>query len=94
MPTIDRATYRKTIRPIGTGYDRRPNGMTPSSFLVHSTNGHRGSSLEQEAEYLRDSPKVGAHYLIGKRGEILELRRHASPAAAPVTPPVAAAVAG
>lgn len=72
MPTIDRA-YRKTIHPIGTGYDRRPNGLRPSSLIVHTTNGARGSSLDQEARYLRDSASVGAHYLIGKDGEILEL---------------------
>jgi hypothetical protein len=73
MPTIDRASYQKAKLPIGHGYDRRPNGLTPSSILIHSTNGNRGSSLAGEANYLRDSAAVGAHYLVGKRGEIIEL---------------------
>ncbi len=71
--TIDRVTYRKTIHPIGTGYDKRPKGLRPETLLIHTTNGKGGSSLEAEARYLRDSESVGAHYLVGKDGEILEL---------------------
>lgn len=72
MPTIDRR-YQKTIHPIGTGYDRRVKGVRPHRVIIHSTNGRRGSSLAKEAEYLRDSGAVGAHYLGGKGGEVLEL---------------------
>jgi|SRR5581483_11904906 len=71
--SIDRVTFRKTIHPIGCGYDKRPKGLRPETLLIHTTNGRAGSSLEAEARYLRDSVAVGAHYLLGKDGEILEL---------------------
>lgn len=70
---IDRTSYQKALRPLGCGYDRRPNGQTPSSIIIHSTNGRAGSSLDGEARYLRDSDAVGAHYLVGKGGEIIEI---------------------
>lgn len=73
MPIIDRASYPKAQRPIGCGYDRRPKGFAPSSLLIHTTNGRAGSALAAEARFLCQSDAVGAHYLIGKQGQILEL---------------------
>jgi hypothetical protein len=73
MPAIDRTTYPKAHRPIGSGYDRRVKGATGRRALIHTTNGRRGSSLRGEALYLLNSDAVGAHFLVGKRGEIIEL---------------------
>jgi len=70
MPDIDRTSYNKAALPIGTGYDQRPKGFAPSSIIVHTTNGQRGSSFEAEARYIYRSPAIGAHDLVGKRGQI------------------------
>jgi hypothetical protein len=65
--SIDRDTYNKAARyPIGTGYDRRPKGLAPSSILVHSTNNRNKTTFAGEAKYLFESAGVSAHYLIGK----------------------------
>ena len=72
--TIDYQTYRKDakLRP-GQGYNERPAGVRPSSLVIHTTNGRKGSSFASEAAYLRDSPDVSAHYLVGKDGRIAQL---------------------
>ena len=71
---IDSTTWRKDQwLPIGNGYDARPNNRQPSSIIVHTTNGNRGSSLAGEAKFLRDSQSVSAHYLVGKDGEVIQL---------------------
>lgn len=69
---LDR-TYRKLVWPVGVGYDRRPAGITPSSVIIHTTNGNRGSTFRAEAMFLRNSPAVSAHYLVGKDGHVAEL---------------------
>lgn len=58
---------------IGRGYSARPTGVTPRSIVIYSTNGRPGSSFSAEARYLRDSPDVSSHYLIGHDGEIAKL---------------------
>lgn len=72
MPTVDRTTYPKAQLPIGTGYDRRPKGKVPSSIIVHTTNGARGSSFGAEANFIYHSDAIGSHDLIGKQGQIAE----------------------
>lgn len=68
---IDAATYRKDLtRPLRAGYDHRPAGRRPSSVVVHATHGRPGSSFAAEAAFLRNSPDVSAHYLIGRDGQI------------------------
>lgn len=71
--TIDRTTCVKALTyPLDHGYDKRTAGVRPSSIVVHSTNGKRGSSFSAEARFLFESAAVSAHYLVGKRGEIVE----------------------
>ncbi|HEY1016982.1 MAG TPA: peptidoglycan recognition family protein, partial [Herpetosiphonaceae bacterium] len=70
---IDATTYRKLALPVGNGYDARPNGLGPESVVLHTTNGHHGSSFAAEARYLATAAGVGAHYLVGKQGQIVEL---------------------
>lgn len=71
---IDTQTYRKDARlKPGQGYNERPAGMRPSSLVIHSTNGKRGSSFASEAAYLRDSLDVSAHYLVGKDGRVAQI---------------------
>ncbi len=72
MFTIDTTTYRKHLRAVGTGWDHRPKGLRPSSIIIHTTNGNRGSSFHGEASFLLNSNSVGAHYLVGKAGQIAE----------------------
>lgn len=73
--------YRKDRKhPPGHGYGRLVNGMwvierpgNVLSLVIHSTNGNKGSSLTAEAKFLRDSPNVSCHDLIGKDGTIVEI---------------------
>jgi hypothetical protein len=79
MPTIWQNYRKDKTHPPGHGYGYR-TGMAwqanrPGqviSLVVHSTNGNKGSSLTAEAKFLRDSPNVSTHYLIGKDGTIVE----------------------
>ena len=69
---IDRTTYFKpTVCQPGQGYQLRGSKPQPSSIIVHTTNGAKGSVFAKEAQYLQESQAVGAHYLIGKRGQIV-----------------------
>lgn len=72
MPfTIDAQLFDKTIRwPVNHGYDLR-SSQKIRAILVHSTNGVYGSTFENEARFLRDTPKVSAHFLISKTGRIV-----------------------
>src|SRR5215831_15829040 len=56
----------------GRGYGSR-EGVIPSSIVIHTTNGNKGSSFSAEANFLRDSPDVSAHFLVGKAGEIAQI---------------------
>ena len=73
MPPFDTRFRKDQAHPVGFGYDLRPNGIRPTSIIVHSTNGHKGSTFAAEAKFLRDSPKVSAHFLVGKEGQIAEI---------------------
>lgn len=80
-------TYRKDLKyPVNIGYSLRPT--PPQSIIVHTTNGRKGSSFENEALFLRDNniikdskkgiwliddDGVSANYLIGKDGKIAEI---------------------
>lgn len=63
-------TYQKNFKhPHGHGYNATPT-RAPMSVVIHSTNGRKGSSFAGEAKFLRESPTVSAHYLVGKAGQI------------------------
>jgi N-acetyl-anhydromuramyl-L-alanine amidase AmpD len=70
---IDTTSYRKdTLYRARYGYQAR-GGAEPSSIIIHTTNNRRkGTSFAKEAEYLRDSADVSAHFLIGKDGRIVQ----------------------
>jgi len=70
---IDVTSYRKdTLHPVRHGYQAR-GGAAPSSIVLHTTNNrNKGTSFAKEAEYLRDSAEVSAHFLIGKDGRIVQ----------------------
>lgn len=75
MPfSIDTTSFRKdTTLPLGQGYSMRPGGK-PISIVIHTTNApHKNTAFDAEARYLRDSRTVGAHYLVGKQGQIAQL---------------------
>lgn len=62
----------KLAQGTGAGWDDRVNGATPSSLVIHATQGNKGSSFAGEAEYLARSRTVGAHLLTGKAGQIVQ----------------------
>lgn len=77
---IDTVTYRRDLKwGVGNGCEPRPAGVSPSSIVIHTTNGAIGSAFEREALYLRDNNqsaparRVSAHYLIGKTGRVAQI---------------------
>lgn len=54
---------------IGYGIRNAP----PVSIVIHTTNGNKGSTLESEADFLTHSRNVGAHFLVGKDGKVIQL---------------------
>lgn len=69
---IDVVNWDKTYKqPVGAGYDRRRMPIT--ALVLHSTNGHKGSSLDAEARYLQEAPDKGINWLVGKEGGIVEI---------------------
>lgn len=83
-PTIDTTYLKNRLHPAGHGYGRnigsavRPlwvpeRGVTMSSVVVHSTNNSKPTKPWTEATFLRDSPDVSAHDLIGKDGTIYSI---------------------
>lgn len=75
---IDKVRYNKRIAipydpDEACGYQPRPTGtLKPRAIIIHTTNGKHGSTLDQEAKYIRDSRTISAHYLVGKNGEIIQ----------------------
>lgn len=77
---IDSSTYRRDLKwGVGNGCAPRPPGISPSSLVIHTTNGAIGSAFEREALWLRDNNqdaparRVSAHYLVGKTGRIAQI---------------------
>lgn len=74
---IDTTTYDKTVAipynpDKACGYQPRPVGrITPRAIIVHTTNGKKGTTFAQEANYIQDSRAISAHFLIGKDGRIV-----------------------
>lgn len=74
-------TYRKDQKyGSGHGYGRQTGaGWTglrvgnPTSVVLHATHGRAGSRSAAEAAFLRDSPDVSAHYLVGRLGEVYRI---------------------
>jgi hypothetical protein len=81
MTTVMTAYRKDKAHPPGHGYGRRVSSSAwvgrrasaPTSLVIHSTNGRKGSSLGAEAKFLRDSELVSCHDLIGKDGTIVEI---------------------
>jgi N-acetyl-anhydromuramyl-L-alanine amidase AmpD len=72
--TIDETTWAKQKKqPVGVGYDERPAGIHPTAIVIHSTNGHPGSTFAAEANFLLTTSAVSAHYLVGKEGQIAQI---------------------
>jgi len=58
---------------VDNGYQPRPMGrLAPKSIIVHTTNGHAGTSFYSEARYIQLSRAISSHYLIGKDGSIVQ----------------------
>jgi N-acetyl-anhydromuramyl-L-alanine amidase AmpD len=73
MPEIDTQTYNKAKKyKPGHGYEARDK--PPTSIIVHSTSNphHKNTRFEAEADFLLDAALVGAHYLVGKDGRVVE----------------------
>lgn len=71
MTAVDTTTYNKArLYKPGTGYSRRAG--SPSSLVVHTTNGQRGSSFAAEANFIYRSTAISSHDLIGKQGQIVQ----------------------
>lgn len=70
------AIYRRECR----GYEQRI-GKPPTRWVIHTTNGKKGSSFAGEARFLLDNPyaatdkPVSAHYLVGKQGQVVRFLR-------------------
>lgn len=80
--TIDTAFRKDKRHPAGYGYGRVASTTgdwtgwragKPTSIVIHSTNGNKGSTLAGEAKFLRDSKNVSCTDIIGKDGTIVEL---------------------
>lgn len=68
---IDKVTYNKTRRGVGKGWDYRRNA-SPKTLIIHTTNGNKGTYFDNEARYIYYSNVISAHYLVGKRGEVVQ----------------------
>lgn len=69
---IDSVSYRKdALHPPRWGYQAR-GGVAPSSIIIHTTSNIRKTAFETEATFIRDSPHISAHFLVGKDGRIVE----------------------
>lgn len=74
VPPIDHGFRKDTRLPLGTGYSMRPGGIKPSTIVIHTTSSpHKNTVFSDEAIYLRDSAKVSAHFLVGKKGQIAQI---------------------
>lgn len=74
------AKQRNDLHQLGNGWLLKHRAFV--YFMVHTTNGNQGSTLEQEERFLltnvkRDSlgrwASVSAHYLLGKQGQTIQL---------------------
>lgn len=71
-PEIKRTYPKEKVRKVGEGYTNRIQEPF-QSIIIHTTNGRIGSSFASEASFLQYSKNVGAHYLIGKEGQIEQI---------------------
>ncbi len=71
---IDTQQYRKDAHlPEGIGWSKRPGGIKPTSIVIHTTSAAaQNTSFDAEARYLYNSREVSAHYLNGKRSQIVQ----------------------
>lgn len=68
----DIVVLNKALHGIGNGWDYRTLNANPKTVIVHSTNGAKGSNYKSEANFIYTTPKISAHYLIGKQGQITQ----------------------
>lgn len=59
--------------PILKGYSTRRNFLGAYGIVIHSTHGGKGSSFENEINFLLSSTSVSAHYIISREGVIVNL---------------------
>lgn len=73
--SIDTTSWRKDTRlPPGKGWGGvRPGGILPTSIVIHTTDNSHATAFDGEAAFLRDSPDVSAHFLVGKIGQIAQI---------------------
>lgn len=67
----DIVMLNKSLFGVGKGWDYR-QGVDPKSIIVHTTNGAKYSNYKSEANYIYTTPKISAHYLVGKQGQITQ----------------------
>lgn len=73
MLSIDQTHRKDLILKPKQGYSLRPQGVGPSSIVIHTTNNAKPTSFASEIKYLNESLAVSAHFLVGKAGEIAML---------------------
>lgn len=57
----------------GYGYFYRARSFNTLGIVLHTTNGNKNSTYQNELNYLLKAPKVSAHFLIGKEGQVTQL---------------------
>ncbi len=74
---IDTTTYNKAVKyPYNPNKRQGWGGLRNTdirAIIIHSTNGVKGSTFDNEARYLLDTTEVSAHYLIGKQGQVAQI---------------------
>lgn len=55
------------------GWDKRTRNPKELVIVIHTTNGHKNSSFENEVRYLLNSPNVSAHYIVSKDIRVVEM---------------------
>lgn len=66
---VDPDTEKKTYH----GWSERINPFPRYGIVIHTTNGRKGSAFVSEFNYLLHTPKVSAHFLISREGQIWQL---------------------
>lgn len=55
------------------GWDNRSKNPKELTIVLHTTNGQKNSSFENEVKYLLNSPNVSAHYIVSKDTRVVEM---------------------
>src|SRR5437870_1429708 len=68
----DIVMLNKSLFGIGKGWDYRTLNANPKTLIIHTTNGAKFSNYKSEANYIYTTPKISAHFLVGKEGQITQ----------------------